>query len=118
MKYILLILLVSTTITFAGPGHGHSHGHDGHGHDHAVKKSIDQKQVRLRAMEQVMVLIEKKKIDNSWNKATFDSAKLIDFNGKKEWKVIFTNDKGVKGKKLYLFLKHSGEFVAANFTGK
>ena len=40
------------------------------------------------------------------------------FGKKTEWVVTFDNEKGVKGKKLYIFLKLSGEFVAANFTGK
>jgi len=59
-------------------------------------------------------LIKVQKINPSWKKAKFDKSVMV----KKEWLVTFTNKKGVKGKKLYIFLKKSGEFVAANFSGK
>ena len=40
------------------------------------------------------------------------------FGKKTEWVVTFNNKKGLKGKKLFIFLKLNGDFVAANFTGK
>jgi len=32
--------------------------------------------------------------------------------------VTFLNEKSSKNKKIFIFLKVTGEFVAANFTGK
>ena len=40
------------------------------------------------------------------------------FLSQTEWVVTFTNEKNVKKKKLYIFLKLNGEYIAANFTGK
>ncbi len=59
-------------------------------------------------------LVKAKKIDSSWMNANLDKSELK----KNEWVVTFNNEKGIKGKKIYISLKKSGEFVAANFTGK
>ena len=63
-------------------------------------------------------LVKAGKIDSTWTKAVFDKSEKKKFGKKTEWVVTFNNKKGVKGKKLYIFLKLDGEFVAANFTGK
>lgn len=109
MKSLLLIAtLVLSMTSFAGPGHGHSHGAP------AISK---EKTVEIGKYH-VQRLIKNKKLDVSWKNAKYDSSEKKTFGKKTEWLVIFNNDKGIKGKKLYIFLKLSGEFVAANFTGK
>jgi hypothetical protein len=115
MKNLLLIgtLLISFT-SFAGPGGGHSHGH---GHSHGAPKISKEKTGEL-GRSHIERLIKSGKLDASWKSATFDKSEKKNFKGKTEWVVTFNNEKGVKGKKLYIFLKLSGDFVAANFTGK
>lgn len=122
MKTITITILLSLTIstfTFAGIGGGaHSHGH-GHSHDAPKEaKSIDAIKAEKLARNKVRVLAFQEKVNESWNEAKLASAKIKEFKGKKEWIVTFTNEKGVKGKTLYVFLTLGGEFIAANFTGK
>ncbi len=112
MKYLLIALTLVSFNSLAGSGHDHSHGH-GHSHGHE-KREIKKSRTGVIGRVQVERLVHEKKIDASWKRSSFDKSVLKEG----EWLVTFTNDKGVKGKKLYIFLKTSGEFVAANFTGK
>lgn len=106
----ILIILVSAMLanyTFAGIG-----GQPGHSH------AVDAQKAEELARKQIQVLIFQEKIDQSWAQASLGSSEIKNFESKKEWLLIFENNKGVKGKKLYIFLKLDGSFVAANFTGK
>lgn len=126
MKMITLLMsLTISTLTFAGIGggahsHGHGHSHTASGGHETPKKAeeVDAKKAEKFARNKVRVLAFQDKIDESWNKAELKSAEVKEFEGKKEWLVTFSNEKGKKGKILYVFLKLNGEFVAANFTGK
>ena len=109
---ILLISLTLSTGSFAGPGGGHSHGHD-----HSAPKISKEKTEQL-GRSHIERLIKAEKLNISWKNSTFDKSKKKNFKGRTEWVVTFNNKKGIKGKKLYIFLELSGEFVAANFTGK
>ena len=62
--------------------------------------------------------VKKGKIDKSWINAKHEKSIKKKYAKRTEWIVTFLNENGVKGKKLYIFLKLNGEFVAANFTGK
>lgn len=111
MKIIICIgLIVSCWSLLAGPGHGHSHSH---GHSHTKRTVTREKTIDI-GKSHIKRLIKENKIDASWEKATHHSTERVS----NEWKVIFDNQNGVKGKKLYFFLKLTGDFVAANFTGK
>jgi hypothetical protein len=111
MKFsTILVILTLTSLSFAGPGAGHSHGHD---HSHGTSAIRKEKTGEI-GRHHVQRLVKAKKIDASWLKSKFDKSIMV----KNEWLVTFNNDEGVKGKKIYIFLKKSGEFVAANFTGK
>jgi hypothetical protein len=61
-------------------------------------------------------LVSIKKVEASWKGA---SAKSVEQKGT-EWLVTFENPKAKDKEKtlLYVFLKASGDFVAANFTGR
>ena len=119
MKTITILMsLMISTFTFAGVGGGHSHGH---GHSHGAPKEvkkIDAEKAEKLARNKVRVLAFQEKVDASWNDAKLASADVKETKGKKEWLITFSNEKGKKGKTLYVFLKLDGEFVAANFTGK
>lgn len=113
MKSLFLIFaLAVSTNSFAGPGGGHSHSHS------KAKPAIAKEKTSEIGRYHVERLIKAGKIDSSWKNSKFDKSEKKKFSGKKEWVVTFTNEEGVKGKKLYIFLKLSGEFIAANFSGK
>lgn len=116
MKIILFALtaLLSTT-AFAGPGHGHSHGNE---EKVSTSVTIDAQKSQEIGKTHIKRLIEAGKIDSTWEQAIFDKAEKKTVNNKTEWLVTFNNEEGEAGKKLYIFLKTNGDFVAANFTGK
>lgn len=113
MKFLSIVLvLLLTSAVFAGPGHGHSH-------DHSESSPAISKEKTLEiGKSHVERLIKEGKIDISWKEAKYDASEKKKFGHNTEWVVTYKNDKGVKGKILYIFLKESGEYVAANFTGK
>lgn len=129
MKFLTLVFaLAFYSVAYAGPGHSHGHKHEegqehahdeGHGHSHAAPSvTIDEKSAQAMGMTEIQRLIKKGKLDATWSNATFDKAEKKQFGKKTEWIITYSNEKGVEGKKLYVFLKTNGEFVAANFTGK
>jgi len=117
-KVLILMAFICGGYSFAGPGHGHGHSHGGdHGHSHGTQK-ISEKKAQSVAKSHILRLIKKGKIDKSWEQASFDKAAKKPFGSRMEWIVTHSNSKGVKGKKLYVFLSETGGFIAANFTGK
>ncbi|EQC50941.1 DUF6488 family protein [Bacteriovorax sp. DB6_IX] len=117
MKYILVFLSLVSLKVMAGPGHEHSHG-KGHSHSHEKSVSISKEQTQAIGRYHVERLVKAKKIDKSWLDSSYEKTIQKTFGKRKEWVLTFVNDKGIKGKKLYIFLKLSGEFIAANFSGK
>lgn len=119
MKTLILALsLILSTAGFTQSGHSHDHGHDhGHGHSHEAA-AIPKEKTGEIGRTHVERLIKSKKLDASWKSAVFGKSEKKKFKDRTEWVVTFNNEKGVKGKKLFIFLTESGEFVAANFTGK
>lgn len=119
MKTLTLILsLVFCSFGFAGPGHSHGHKHgDEHGHSHKTP-TINEKTAQETGTQHIERLIKAGKLDATWAQAVFDKSEKKKFGEKTEWVVTFNNEKGPEGKKLFIFLKPSGEFIAANFTGK
>ena len=105
---ILLTSLILSTVSFAGAGHGHSH----------AAPAVSKEKIQEIGKHHIERLVKAGKLDASWKEASFDKSEKKKFGKKTEWIVTFNNKKGVKGKKLYIFLKLSGKFVAANFTGK
>jgi hypothetical protein len=90
--------------------------HPDHKHE-APRPEIDAEAAKARATEELARLVTKKKLEPSWQEATIKGIEKRE--GKKGWEWLATFDnKAVAGKVLYVFLKPSGDFVAANFTGK
>jgi hypothetical protein len=101
-----LILLFALTATTA---------HAGAGHEHAVE--LSQSQVLEKASAFVARIVEKGQLEESWKEVKPQKAKE---NSRHEWVVVFSNPeiKDRKKQTLYMFLTLSGEYIAANFTGK
>lgn len=117
MKLItFLIAFTISTYSFGSGDHGHSHGPNGE-HTHVMMRVSKDKVVEI-SKKNIIRLIKAKRLESSWSNAKLDSAEKKTFNNVAEWLVTYKNDKGIKGKKLYIFLTLSGDFVAANFTGK
>lgn len=101
-------MLTFSSLSLAGPGHGHSHGNP----------AISLEKTKAIGRYHVERLVKSKKIDASWSSSTYAKSEKKKFGKKVEWIVIFENKSGVKGKKIYIFLNLSGEYIAANFTGR
>ncbi len=65
-------------------------------------------------------LASKGKIDASWKNIKLDKAETVEGKSTKEWKLTFKNpaEKDASKQTLYMFYTLSGNFIAANFTGK
>ncbi len=112
---ILIITLGFSSISLAGQGHSHG---GGQARLNNPSTSLNIKSAKETGQLHLERLIKLKKIDSTWSEAVFDKAEKKTFGKKTEWLATFTNKKGVKGEKIYIFLKMNGEFIAANFTGK
>jgi hypothetical protein len=113
--------LLSLAISLLASQHAIAHPD----HDHppkappAEKAAIAEDAAKARAQEELVRLVSIKKIDASWKDAgRLNTIKKAGEAKRWEWLVTFDNDKVKENKRLYVFLKPSGEFVAANFTGK
>jgi len=109
MLSIALTLLPLTAI--AGGGHDH-------GHSHAVE--INKSRAESTATLRVGALVNKGKIDKSWKSSEIESTEKKMNGNQAEWVVTFKNDqeKDTAKSTLYIFLTTSGDYIAANFTGK
>jgi len=105
-----LALSLFPLATLAGAGHDHGHSHD----------PVSQGQAELAAIKSVARLVEKGKIDKSWKSVGVMKSEKKKFGKNMEWVVSFKNENISDSSKqtLYIFLTLTGEYLAANFTGK
>ena len=113
----LATTLVLSSLLFGAPVIAGS-GHD-HGHSHA-QAPVNKEAAEINADKAVASLVVSGKIDKSWELIMASSSEKKDFSGRSEWVVIFVNEKitDTAKQKLFVFLTLSGEFIAANYTGK
>ncbi|MCK4706643.1 MAG: hypothetical protein KAT90_14280 [Gammaproteobacteria bacterium] len=114
---ILATTLILSSLFFGTPviaGSGHDHGHS-HAQAPATKETAES-----NAGKAVAALVVQKKLDESWASVTVSSSEKKLIKGDTEWLVIYINEKIIdtEKQKLYVFLTLSGEYIAANFTGK
>lgn len=112
MKMRMLVLAMSLSL-----GGGRVWAHEGHDHP-APKAEITEDAAKGRASDEVKRLVANKKLDASWANAKLKSMGKRTSEGRWEWLATFENGTAPKDKVLYVFLQPSGEFSAANFTGK
>jgi len=114
LKTLLFTFTLSLFSVTAIAGGGHDHSHE---HSHSA---VDQTTANSKATKIVANFIKKKTLDKSWAGVAVNSSEKKMFNGKQEWVVSFFNKKiaDAKKRKLYVFLTLSGDYIAANYTGK
>lgn len=116
MKKFVSIVTFIATLTIAptafagGGGRCHFHGNA------PIKEAI----LVGCASEYKEGLVSNGKIDSSWKGVKLDKAETVDGKMTKEWKFTFKNpaEKDTSKQTLYMFYTLSGNFIAANFTGK
>lgn len=89
----------------------------GGGHSHAP---VTAEKASAIATKIVSNLVDQNVLEPSWKSVNIAKIEEKVFNGSKEWVVSFNNPQVQEEKKqtLYIFLTLSGEYVAANYTGK
>lgn len=81
--------------------------------------ALDEKAAAARTRTEVERLIAVKKLADSWGALSPTSFEKRPIGNSWEWVVVIENSAAPdNNKKLFLFLKPYGDFVAANFTGK
>ncbi len=107
-----LTLMLSPLAAIAGGGHDHGHTHG--------STVITQNKAESIATGRVMTLVEQGKIDASWKSATIVKSQNKMNGEQAEWVVTFNNTQVSDPAKdtLYIFLSTTGDYIAANFTGK
>lgn len=114
MKPILFFLAVMTAVGGSG---GAVLAHPGH-KESAPAPDLGEDGIRSRAKEEVARLVTKKKLEESWKTTEIKGLEKRTYKKTWEWVATFENAGAKKEKVLYVFLKPTGQFVAANFTGK
>jgi len=114
LKTLLLTFALSLFSVIVVAGGGHDHGQE---HSHSA---VDQTTVNSKATKVITSLIKNNKLDKSWASIAVNSSEKKIFNGRQEWVVSFVNEKiaDAKKRKLYVFLTLTGDYIAANYTGK
>ena len=113
----LAAALVLSSLLFGAPVMAGS-GHD-HGHSHS-STPVSQDKVGVKAAEIVAALVNRNKLDKSWESIKASSIEKITVQGNPEWVVVFVDKTitDVEKQKLYVFMTLGGDYIAANFTGK
>lgn len=100
---VLLAGLVATSA--AHPGHG---------------DPISREQAVQRASAEIDRLVSAGKIEKSWKiAAVLKTASIQEAGDAREWALTFSNPQAKQEQQtLYVFLDETGEYLAANFTGR
>jgi hypothetical protein len=105
---VLAVLLFAgfSNIAAAHPGHG---------------EPISREEAVQRGGAQIDRLVQAGKLDKSWKvSGTLESAQLQEKGEAREWALVFQNPQASEEQQrtLYVFLSETGEYLAANFTGR
>lgn len=113
MKKILGLVFTAVFVLLCA-NTGFSHGPDST--HHAATKS----QIEEKARKVVSGLVEKGKLDKSWNEVDAPIVEQKKTSAGTEWVARFFNKSETDSSKqtLYVFFRLNGEYLASNFTGK
>ena len=115
MKKIASIALAS--ILFVAPSAFASEGGSCHFHGHTPAKEAV---ITGCANGRKNALVSNGKLDTSWKTVALEKAEVVEGQKMKEWKLTYKNlaEKDAAKQNLYMFYTLTGNFIAANFTGK
>lgn len=116
MKHIIAMAALTASFSFT-PLAMASEGGGCHFHGYMPAKEAT---VIGCATKQKDFLIRGGKLEATWQAVPLDKAEKVEGKGTKEWKLSFKNPAATDKTKdtLYMFFTLSGNFIAANFTGK
>ncbi|MCK4951370.1 MAG: hypothetical protein KAS48_06090 [Gammaproteobacteria bacterium] len=114
LRTLLLGFILGLLPITAMAGSGHDHGHS---HSNAP---VNQATATTTATTIVAEFVKRKKLDESWTSITAISVEKKEYKDSSEWVISFVNDKITDPDKrtLYVFLTLTGDYIAANYTGK
>jgi len=116
MKTLIATSILVSAFTFA---HLAIAGEGGSCHFHGSKPATEGV-VKDCAEQRRNALVKDGKLDASWGLAKQEAPEVIEGKKGKEWKVRYSNPAAADKAKqtLFIFFSHSGNFIAANFTGQ
>lgn len=114
-KFASIFAFVATSLTTATA----FAGSDSNCHFHGFVPA-KQETVVTCATQHKNALVEKGRLDASWKPVQLEKAETVEGQKMKEWKLSFKNpaEKDASKQTLYMFYALTGNFIAANFTGK
>ncbi len=117
-KFITLASFVTTLVCATAPIAAMA-GADSSCHFHGNKPAAESVVLDC-ADKRKTALLSNGKLAPTWQGVKHDKAELIDGKNGKEWKITYKNSesKDKDQQTLFMFFTPSGNFVAANFTGK
>ena len=94
-------------------------GGDSSCHFHGSTPAVEATVVKC-ASKQIDTLVSKGKVEAVWKGKSHDTIEVVEAKKGKEWKVTYSDPqaKDATKTKLYLYFALSGNFLAANHTGK
>ena len=120
----LAAAFAAATLSLFGPAPTHGTGEafadaGGACHFHG-KKQASEEVVLDCAAKRKQKLISSNKIDAGWKDIKHEKAEQVEGKKGKEWLVTFKDPAAKEKSKetLYIYFSLSGNFIAANFTGK
>ena len=104
---LLCSLFMLSAAAISGPGTDHTH------------EPLSKREVSIQAETHLESLIERGKVDPSWEYKSPKSVEQKTFAKGPEWVVKFENDKlpDPNQRVLYMFFTLDGHYLAANYSG-
>jgi len=114
-RIVLLIMIGAFAFNAACPATSSAHSDGEH-----LATAIKESEAVAAALKYMKELVEKGKIEKSWEEVDKGTGKIKQFGKKHEWVVTLKNSQAKNASKgtLYFFLTLKGGYIAANFTGK
>lgn len=116
MKTLIATVTLVSSLVFAPQAMA---GEGGSCHFHG-NTPVSEDVVKDCAEQRRAALVKTGKLDASWTAAKQEAVELVEGKKGKEWKVRYSNPAAADKAKqtLFIFFSHSGNFIAANFTGQ
>lgn len=116
MKHIISIAVLSFAATLAAPAMAaEGSGCHFHGYKPAAEATVIDCASKLK-----MQLVQSGKLSASWQTVRHEKIEAVEGKKGKEWRVTFKNpaEQDKTKETLYMFYALTGNYIAANFSGK